>query len=125
MTCNTLFERNSSIGHFHTRRRTSSGQTSRPTICSSNVNSRRTAHLVLVIVNSYLDGQTDDFESKGPSVHLLVPFPLESTDQYSDRDATICSSGVNLSRTFDDLSVKTNKSTSTFMSKMLFVPLSY
>ena len=80
------------------------------------MNSRRTTHLVLVIVNSYLDGQTDDFERKGPGtnrlgfldfpyaiVHLLVPFSLEST-------AT--ESGVNLSRTFNDLSVKTNKSTS-------------
>ena len=47
------------IGRFHPRRRTSL-----PTICTSNVNSNRTTHLVLVIVNSYREGQTDDFESQ-------------------------------------------------------------
>ena len=54
-----------------------SGRTGRPTICSSNVNSRRTTHLVLVIVNSYLDRQTDDFESKGPGTNRLgyLDFP--------------------------------------------------
>ena len=49
---------------------------------------------------------------------LHFDFPLSITPfassfllrEYSDRDATICSSGVNLSRTFDNLSVQTNKS---------------
>ena len=87
-------------------------------ICSSNVNSRRTTHLVLVIVNSYLDGQTDDLEVKGPFTNRLgyLAFPLAITPfassipltEYSDRDENhlfVSGSGVNLSWTFDDLSV--------------------
>ena len=57
---------------FHSRRRTS-----RPTIRASNVNSRVTIHLVLVIVNSYRDGQTDDFEARGLALTGLVTLLLE------------------------------------------------
>ena len=56
-------------GRFHTKRRTNrleALRTSRPMIFLSNVNSRRTTHLLLVIINSYLDGQTDDFLRKRP-----------------------------------------------------------
>ena len=41
------------------------------------MNSRRTTHLVLVIVNSYLDGQRDDFDGKEPGTNRLgyLDFP--------------------------------------------------
>ena len=40
--------------------------------------------LVLVIVNSYLDGQTDDFESKGPGTNTLG-YMLYVISQAGDR----------------------------------------
>ena len=66
----------------------------------SNVNSRQTIHLLLVIVNIYLEGKNRPAILEVRSLALtglITPFGSSILlREYNDRDTTICSSGLNL-----------------------------